>query len=278
MKKLALYSKKIWFAFFLLLAPLSFNGCDDSTSPSDFNLFSPSDDLQLGQQLEAEIASNPNEYPILNNAQATAYLQNMVNTIINSPEIKYKGTFAYQVKIINTNTVNAFAAPGGYLYVYKGLIKFLDNEATMAAVLAHEVAHAERRHATKRMTKQYGVTLLLGLLLGNNPSVLEEIASNLLTGLAFLKNSRDDEYEADEYSFKYLQSTSWYPGGTKLFFEKIGANQSGGKLEELLSTHPLPQDRITKIDNLIIQYNIPAPSEANLFTSRYTTFKNSIPD
>ncbi len=278
MKRTLMNGKKIWISFLLLLAPLSFNGCDDSVSPSDFNLFSASDDIQLGQQLDAEITANPNEYPILNDQQATAYLQDIVNTITNSPEIKYKGTFAYQVKIINTSTVNAFAAPGGYLYVYKGLIKFLDNEATMAAVLAHEVAHAERRHATRRMTKQYGASIILGLILGNNPSVLEEIAANLLTGLAFLKNSRDDEYEADEYSFKYLQSTNWYPGATKLFFEKIGENQSGNKLEELLSTHPLPQERIKKIDNLIERNSVPPPTEANLFTTRYTNFKNSVPN
>jgi len=266
------------FIIILIVTSFSLTGCDESTSPSNFNLFSTSDEVALGQQIDAEIVANTNEYPILNNAQATAYLQNIVNTILNSPEIKYKNTFNYQVKIINTNTINAFAVPGGYVYVYKGLIKFLDNEATMAAVLAHEIGHIERRHSTKRLTKQYEITILLSLVLGSNPSVLEEIAANLLTGLALLKNSRDDEYEADEYSFKYLLSTNWYPGGTKLFFEKIGENQQGGKLEELLSTHPLPQERIKKVDNLLSKHNIGQPTESNLFTQRYLNFKNSIQD
>lgn len=269
---------RIFFILFVTISSLSLNSCDDSTDPSDFNLFSPADDVALGQQIDAEITANTNEYPILSNSQATAYLQNMVNEILKAPEIKYKNTFTYQVKIINTNTINAFAVPGGYIYVYKGLIKFLDNEATMAAILAHEIAHIERRHATKRMTKQYGVSILLSLILGNNPSVLEEIAANILTGLALLKNSRDDEYEADEYSFKYLLSTNWYPGATKLFFEKIGANEQGGKLEELLSTHPLPQERIKKVDKLIEKHNVGTPSESNLFTQRYQSFKNSIKD
>lgn len=257
---------------------LGLTGCDESTSPSNINLFSTSDEVALGQQIDSEIVANTNEFPILKDPQATAYLQGIVNIILNSPEIKYKNTFTYQVKIINTNTVNAFAVPGGYIYVYKGLIKFLDNEATMAAVLAHEIAHIERRHSTKRLTKQYGITLLLSLVLGSNPGALEEIAANLLTGLALLKNSRDDEYEADEYSFKYLLSTNWYPGGTKLFFEKIGANQQGGKLEELLSTHPLPQERIKKVDDLLRKYNIGQPTESNLFTQRYMNFKNYIQD
>lgn len=269
---------QFFFVIFIVVSSFNLSSCDESSSPSDFNLFSPTDDLELGKKIDAEITANNNEYPILNNQQATAYLQNMVNTILNSPEIKYKNTFEYKVKIINTNTINAFAVPGGYVYVYKGLIKFLDNEATMAAVLAHEIAHIERRHATKRMTKQYGVSILLSLVLGSNPSVLEEIATNILTGLALLKNSRDDEYEADEYSFKYLLSTSWYPGAAKLFFDKIGANEQGGKLEELLSTHPLPQERIKKLDNLIAKHNLGKPNESNLFSQRYINFKNSLPN
>lgn len=266
------------FLVFIAFSAFTLNSCDDSDSISDFNLFSTSDDLELGKKIDAEITANNNEYPILNNLQATEYLQNIVNTILNSPEIKYKNTFDYKVKIINTNTINAFAVPGGSIYVYKGLIKFLDNEATMAAVIAHEIAHIERRHATKRMTKQYGVSILLSVVLGSNPSALEEIAANILTGLALLKNSRDDEYEADEYSFKYLLSTSWYPGAAKLFFDKIAENEKGGKLEELLSTHPLPEERVKKLDNLITKYNIGLPGESNLFTQRYISFKNNIPN
>lgn len=278
MNKIVLYTRKIWIGVLFAITPFMIAGCDDSSGPSGFNIFSAADDVALGQQLDAEIMANPTEYPMLNNAQAQAYMDGMITEILNSPEIEYKGTFPYQIRIINSNTVNAFAAPGGYLYVYKGLIKFLDNEATLAAVIAHEISHAERRHATKRMTKQYGVTILLGLVLGTNPGVLEEIAANMLTGLAFLKNSRDDEYEADEYSFKYLQSTKWYPGATKMFFNKIAAEQSGGTLEVLLSTHPMPADRIKAVDDMIKNNNIPEPTEANLFTARYTTFKNSIPD
>ncbi len=276
MKRLKNFSSYLFMSLIIISSSMFLSSCDEDGGTSWFNLFSTSDDVALGQKLDAEISADPNTYPILNDANATAYLQGIMNKILNSPEIKYKSTFPYQIKIINTNTVNAFAAPGGYIYVYKGLIKFLDNEATLAAVIAHEIAHAERRHATQRMTKQYGVSVLLGLILGDNPSQMEEIAANLLTGLGLLKNSRDDEYEADEYSFKYLMSTEYYAGATKFFFDKIGANSSGGTLEELLSTHPMPQDRIDAVDKLIEKNNLPAPTEANLFTQRYTTFKNSI--
>lgn len=268
---------RLMFSSLLLISAFSFTACDDDgISLDNFNIFSTSDDVNLGTQLDAEIKADTKEYPMLNNATATAYLQNIVDQITNSPEIKYKNIFKYKVQIINTNTINAFATPGGFVYVYKGLIKYLDNEASIASVLGHEIAHAELRHSTQRMTKQYGVSALLGILLGNDSTSIQSIAANMLSGMALLKNSRDNEYEADEYSFRYLRSTAWYPAASIYFFDKIKKDETGGTLAELLSTHPFSEDRITAINKLITKYNIAGPSESNLFTTRYSTFKNGI--
>lgn len=256
---------------------LSFYGCDEF-NPLDFNAFSVNDDKELGRQIDLQINSNQQEYPLLYQQSAIDYVQNIVNQIIQSPMIEYRGVFVYQVKIIRKdNVVNAFATPGGYVYVYTGLLKFLDNEATLAGVLAHEVAHAERRHSTKRMTKAYGVQFLLDLLLGDNPDQFADIAANLFAGLALLKNSRDEEYEADEYSFKYLQTSIWYPGALKYFFQKVSDNSSGSFLEELLSTHPLNENRIAVYEQLIANAQLPQPTENNLFSQRYVQFKNTLP-
>lgn len=267
-------------AFSFLFSLLFLFSCEESTNIVDFNLFTPNDDVQFGLQVDQEISSNPKEYPILNSETHRLYVQNIVNEILQSPLIKYKGVFPYTIKIINTNTINAFAAPGGYLYVYKGLLKFVDNEATLAGILAHEIAHAELRHSSKRITKQYGINLLLDIILGKNPSAFEQIASNLLTGLALLKNSRDDEYQADEYSFKYLQSSKWYPGAIKFFFTKIQQQQPNNPstFEELLSTHPLDNKRIEQINTFLKQYSVPEPNESNLFQNKYQNFKNSLPN
>ncbi len=255
----------------------SFYGCDDF-NPLDFNAFSVQDDVEIGRQLDWQIKSNPLEYPLLNQQSAIDYVQNIVNQIIQSPVIEYRGVFVYQVKIIRKdNVVNAFAVPGGYLYIYTGLLKFVDNEATLAGILAHEVAHAERRHSTKRMTKAYGVQFLLDLILGSNPDQYAELAANLFAGLALLKNSRDDEYEADEYSFKYLQSSIWYPGAMKYFFQKVSDNSTGSFLEELLSTHPLNENRIAVYEQLIANAQLGQPDENNLFSQRYLQFKNTLP-
>lgn len=263
---------------FIILALLFITSILITSCEDGLNIFSMEDEVRLGNNLHQQITNNPSEYPILNNAQIKNYVQNIVNQILLSPLIKYRNRFLYQVSIINNNnTVNAFATPGGYIYVYTGLLKFLDNEATLAGVLAHEIAHAERRHSTQRMTKAYGISFLLDIVLGKNPSNIQKIASNLFVGLALLKNSRDDEYEADSYSYDYLKSTIWYPGALIFFFDKVKSNEGNSFLEVLLSTHPLSQDRISKLNERIRNDNLPPPTESNLFQQRYSEFKKTLP-
>ncbi len=273
---LLLKTKGFWTVVLISLVFIFTTGCEDPTSP---NIFSLEDDVRLGSQLDSVIRSSPAEYTILHSEEATGYVQNIADEIIQSPNVEYSDVFEYDVTIIrDDSTINAFAAPGGFIYVYTGLMKFLDNEATLAAVLAHEIAHCESRHATERMTKQYGISLLADVILGNDPEALEQIATNLLTNLALLKNSRDDEYEADEKSFKYLKSiNTWYPGAMTFFFDKIEENSGGGFLEELLSTHPMPDDRVAAVEELIENSDIPEPSENNLFTQRYQEFLQTLP-
>lgn len=240
-----------------------------------FNAFPVSDDINLGKQVIQEINNNPNEYPILKDPGATNYLQGIINQLLRAPQIKYKDRFAYKVTIVNRDDIiNAFCTPGGYIYVYTGLLKSLKDEATLAGILGHEIAHAERRHSTNRMTKAYGVSLLSGIILGNNPSDEAKIGANLFTGLALLKNSRNDELEADEDSFKYLLSTKiWYPGGIKSFFENASGT-SGGKLLEWFSTHPMPKNRIDNINELLKENNVKAPNATTLRTKEYQEFRN----
>jgi len=174
--------------------------------------------------------------------------------------------------------MNAFALPGGPVFVYTGLLKYLDSEAALAGVLAHEVAHIESRHATKRLSANYGVSLLLSLVLGQNPSALAEIATNLFVGLAFLANSRSDEDQADRLSVEYLKTTKYYPGGVKFFFEKMKSDgtvsSNSGKIATFLSTHPDPIERIAVVNqNLkgqgfkLLEFT---SNDATLFKTAYT--------
>ncbi len=272
--KLKIFYNKTYNLALILLSFFWFTSCEDGK----VNIFTVEDDANLGKQIDAEIRSKPGEYPLYNFFEPNQYVQNIVTEIINSPLVKYRSYFPYKVQILKDDkVVNAFCTPGGYIYVYTGLIKFLDNEATLAGVLGHEIAHAERRHGTNRMTKAYGIQVLLSIALGNNPTMIEQIAANLFSGLYLMKNSRDDEYESDEYSFKYLQTTQWYPGAIKFFFEKVKKDESSPFFEVLLSTHPMPQDRLNAVNKMILDFKIGEPNEMNLQSIRYKNFLNSLP-
>ncbi|MBR10180.1 MAG: peptidase M48 [Rickettsiales bacterium] len=226
-------------------------GCASTGKVSSL-LFSPSDDRKLGEQVSQEIESNPQEYPILSQTQypkAYQYLNSMKDAILKSNDIDYLQEFAWELKIIdNDEVLNAFCTPGGYIYVYTGLIKYLENADDLAGVMGHEIAHADRRHSIKQMEKQYGISILMSIALGNDPSQLAQIVAQLAGTGAILRFSRADEAEADEFSVKYLADTKYACNGAASFFEKlINEGQTGGT-PEFLSTHPSPSSRVSDIN------------------------------
>lgn len=263
--------------FSLLIASAIFQSCEQS------NIFSDKDDVEFGEQFDKEIKANPKEFPMLQGHQDVKdYITSMGKDILTSPKIKKSKIYPYNFQVINDTIVNAFCTPGGFVYVYTGLMKFLDNESGLAGVVGHEIAHAERRHVTQRLTAYYGVSALLSFILGGNPSILAEVAANLFVGLAFLKNSRDDEAEADYYSIQYLKTSKWYPGGITFFFDKIKEEQrkkgsTPGDLDRLLSTHPLPNDRINAVNKELGKMNPKPDPTKGLFTDEYQRMKQKLP-
>jgi len=226
------------------------------------NLFTDSDEVNLGKQFDAEIRKNTKEYPIYENKELKEYIdKNIFREILKYPEIKKRDIYNYQIEIIkNDSILNAFAVPGGYVYLYTGLLKYLDSEAALAGVIGHEIAHVERRHATQRITAAYGISIVLSIALGENPSQLAELAANLFSGLALLANSRANEDESDEFSIKYLKSTRFYPGAVKFFFEKLRddglVTQKSSAIATFLSTHPDPIDRINTTEKRLLAMGI----------------------
>lgn len=232
-------------ALFLAAAmSFSFLGCD-LKGGKGINLFSVQDDIQLGAQVKKEIESNPQEFPILpekGNEEVYSYIRGITNKILNTGKVQYRNEFAWEVKIIDDpETLNAFCTPGGYIYVYTGLIKFLDSEDELAGVMGHEIAHAAQRHSTRQLTQLYGIQTLLAIATGkSDPGLIEQIA----LGLVSLKFSRGHETEADEHSVMYLCPTSYYAGGAAGFFEKMEGQPTP---PQFLSTHPNPGNRVTNI-------------------------------
>lgn len=223
-------------------------GCEDR-EPVDL-LFTVEDDKTLGLQLKEEIDGNPQEYPILDRetyADAYAYLENLRDQVLESEPIRYRDEFTWEVHIIDADVLNAFAAPGGYIYFYTGLIKYLDEEDALMGVMGHEIAHADRRHSVKQMTKTYGVQTLLSIALGNNASGAAELAAQIAGTGAALKFSRSDETEADAYSVEYLSGTPYRCDAAAIFFEKISEQNDGVNIPQILSTHPSPENRVEDI-------------------------------
>ncbi|MBN1397130.1 MAG: M48 family metalloprotease [Bacteroidetes bacterium] len=259
----------------LLFLSISAFGC---AALMQLNMFPVDKDIELGKQFDGEIRSNVKEYPILKNRpEIRAYITNIGNKILASPDIAYRNQFAYQFEVIDDDkTINAFCTPGGYVYIYTGLLKYLENEATLAGIIAHEIAHAERRHATNMITAQYGVQTVLEMASGHIGETGTQIAG-VAAGLGFLKYSRTDEFEADAYSFLYLRSTEYYPGAICYFFQKSADGRQSSALETFFSTHPPASERLAKVNQMLADIGKPKPSEANLFTKRYQEFKKKLP-
>lgn len=227
-----------------LLALLT--ACDGGVGVPGVNVFSIEDDKELGAELDAQIESEPEEYPLLDRAafpDAYTNLERIRDTIMAGGAVELEQEFDWEVHIIDDDeTLNAFAAPGGYIYIYTGLMRFLETEDEFAGVLAHEIAHADQRHSTQQLTQIYGITTLLGVVLGQDPGA----AAMLAAGLVALQFSREHETDADEHSVVYLCETSYASDGAAGFFEKL----EGANVPEFLSTHPSDDKRVENIHSL----------------------------
>lgn len=259
-------------SFFILLLSSGMWSCGATKGGGGgLNLFSPDQDLELGKQVAKQIESDPKQFPILpeaENRELYQYVKKITNNILNSGKVKYKDKFAWEVKIIDdSKTLNAFATPGGYIYVYTGLIKFLDSEDQLAGVMGHEIAHADLRHSTRQMTKLYGISALVSIATGKaDAGMMEQIALSLLS----LKFSRSHETESDLNSVIYLCGTDYNSSGAAGFFKKM---EGKGAPPEFLSTHPNPGNRVENIEKKAQDEGC---TSGRTFKSEYERMKSKI--
>ncbi|WP_340153567.1 M48 family metalloprotease [uncultured Marivirga sp.] len=255
---------------------LTVSACKEKND--NFLLPSIEEDVDLGAQVAEEIENNPNDFPILDESEyedAYSYLNELLNHILTSGEVQYQDEFVWDIHIIkNDSVLNAFATPGGYLYVYTGLIKYLDQEDDLMGVLGHEVAHSDLRHTTRNIQRQYGINFILQLITGEDPSQLAQIAGQIAGTAAGLSFSRSFEEEADAKSVEYLANTPYACNGAYSFFQKLLDEGQANGTPAFLSTHPNPEDRVddinTKADELGCDITPLAPAT-------YEDFKNMLP-
>ena len=216
-------------------------------------IFEPEYDVDIGRQSVMAIEQDSIEFPLLSfeeYPEAYEYMRNMVGEITSSPEIQYAEIFKYDsVQIIHRDDIlNAFCTPGGYVYVYTGLIQYLDHADDLAGVLGHEIAHAERRHSAVRLQKEYGRDRIMEFLLVGGVGLSGLIQAKILKDMLRRSYSRDQEAEADRFSVYYLKDTEYTCNGAAAFFEKLLDEGQDDEIPEFLSDHPGSKSRVQMIN------------------------------
>jgi predicted Zn-dependent protease len=220
-------------------------------------------ELELGSQYSAQLNS---QLPLVRDASANRYVNALGDEIARNGQRGFNYTFY----IVNSDVVNAFAVPGGYVYVNRGLIERTRNMSELAGVLAHEIGHVEHRHGAEQMermqTANLGVNLAY-ILLGRQPGPVEATAVNAAGTAYFAKHSREAENEADESAVPMMIAAGINPNGLVSMFELLTSLQKRqpSALETWFSTHPTTQDRIQHTRSVIARY--PASRLRNLQTS-----------
>jgi Zn-dependent protease with chaperone function len=198
-------------------------------------------EVALGRQLAAEV---DREAKFIDDPLITEYVNRVGQNLVLHSDAKVPFT----IKVIDSDEVNAFALPGGFFYVNKGLILAADNEAELAGVMAHEIAHVAARHAVENQAKgelmQYGA-IATSIFLGGVPGMIFNNTAGLGLMAAFLKFSRGAEEEADKLGVQYLYASGYDPNALATMFEKLSAKnkKKPGFISRAFSTHPQPPDR-----------------------------------
>lgn len=214
---------------------------------------SEDDELRLGTEFDTQLRSPENaaEYPIYNANTASkrefqTYVEETFQSVYNAIPKSERPSYPFKVAIIDQDVVNAFAVPGGYIYVYTGIINKAQNESELAGVLGHEMTHITHHHYRDAVMKEAGLSILLDALLGNDASQLTKAVASMFGTLTQLKVSRENEDDADATGTQYLGDSKRNPDGIATLFQRM---PSSGL--DWLSTHPASGDRVKAVNSLV---------------------------
>ena len=231
----------IWVLVAILVAGLTACMTNPATGERRFSLISMDQEIRMGSEADLHIGESMGIYP---NELLQAYVSGLGTTMAATtewPELPW--TF----RVVDDDTVNAFALPGGYVYVTRGILAHFNSEAQLAGVLGHEIGHVTARHAATRLTRMQMTQLGVGLAMVLEPK-FQRIAPLAGAGmqLLFLSFSRSDEQEADELGVRYMVGMGYDPEALISVMETLRrVSESGGqgRLPEWLATHPHPENR-----------------------------------
>lgn len=243
------------------LVPTLVLGGDSTKDPSEIgnrkvdkglNFYTIEQEMALGKQLEAEVEK---QAKIVDDLIIAEYVNRLGQNLVRNSDVTFPVTF----KVIQSDELDAFTVPGGYIFIDTGLIRLSSNEAELASALAHELGHAAARHATRQASRNrlFSMGTLPLVIFGGIPGLAVRQAANALAPMAFLNFSREYETEADLLGLQYLWKAGYDPNASIDLFEALQSTErrQTGKVGKLFHSHPPTPDRIEKtqknIDTLL---------------------------
>lgn len=231
-----------------------------------WNFYSLEKEIEMGHQLAAEVEARS---LLVEVPEVTEFVDDVVQNLARNSDAR----LPFTVKIIDSDELNAFALPGGFLYVNTGLILEAQTEAELAGILAHEIAHVTARHAVEQATKRsifQWLTIPL-VFIGGPVGYGIQQAMGLAVPLTVLKFKRDAEREADFLGLQYAYRAGYDPTGMIDFLERLRGEEKG-RLAKLFSTHPMNEDRIQRAQEGIAEV-LPRRTEYVVSTARFDRVK-----
>ncbi len=229
---------------FIVLLVAGLVGCtiNPATGQRQLTLVSESQELEMGRQYDRQMVA---ELGLYGGQGLQEYVQQLGSRLAARSE---RPDLDWRFRVVDDPAVNAFALPGGYVYITRGILAYLDNEAELAAILGHEIGHVTARHSVSQMSKQQLAGVLFGVGAVAAPEIMRDYGQLAQTagGLLFLKFSRDDERQADELGLRYLDRLGYDPRAMPEVFDmlaRVGEVSGGQRLPGWQSTHPIPENR-----------------------------------
>jgi predicted Zn-dependent protease len=236
---------------------------------------SDEEELQLGQQTAAEIGS---KMPMITDPIVHRYINELGSSIAGPAD---RRGLEWRFHVVDSRAINAFAVPGGYIYVNRGLIERAETLDELAGVLGHEVAHVTLRHSVEQMEKaqktNVGVAVVCTLT-SVCESGLAQVAIGAGSQAWFARHSRGDELEADAEGVRYVSNAGIDPGGVPRFFERLleERQRRPAMVEGWFGTHPLEEDRIANARRLIDELGLDARRDFRRDTPAYQAFRQRL--
>lgn len=210
--------------------------------PTAGNIISIENEKKIGDLAVEEMILSPGGSKKLDDSLLSSQVKEITSRLIaNIDSSKYK----YNFVVLDDKQINAFTVPGGNIFIFKGLLEYADSHEEVAAVLAHEIGHAEKRHVVSKLVKELGLQMVIAVISGGDPGTVITISKHLLSTMY----DRDMEREADNFSFRLMERAGIDPKSLAVFFQKLDKKGSSLDNVSFLNTHPSNDERIKECLN-----------------------------